>query len=134
MAWSWAPASVIAAKGKITWPDVLGILTWGAAIIVLLVVAALVFNWLRRRIDNRDIGSTESNAWTLADLRQLQADGLLSDEEYAKLKKAVIESLGGKVADPASRPVLGPADAGDSGAKDTDTPATPGDPPAPPAT
>ena len=83
-------------------------------VIVLLGVVAL---YIGRRIVN-NAGSSESDAFSLHELRQLRKRGMLTDEEFEKAKDSIIGRLAGSGGDDRS----GQDDAADRvGPDDTST-------------
>ena len=76
--------------------DIRGVLTWGAALIGLFIVAGLVWNRARRWLTSKSpLPSADQEGWTLDDLRGLKSAGLVSDEEYQRLRAKLIESIKG---------------------------------------
>ena len=99
--------------------DMWGLVTWCAVLIGLLLVAASVLTWARRKLTAKPPAAPvagDEGSWTLDGLRQLKAAGLVSDEEYQRLRTKLIDSLkgtiggaGSKGSPPASPDNNGPA-------------------------
>ena len=60
---------------------------WLAALLLVVGVGALVIYLIRRSMGRQD---SDSEGFTLQDLRDLHASGALSDEEFAKAKALII--------------------------------------------
>jgi hypothetical protein len=60
---------------------------WLAALLLVVGVGALVIYLIRRSLGRQN---SDSDGFTLQDLRDLHASGALSDEEFAKAKATVI--------------------------------------------
>jgi hypothetical protein len=113
--------------------DIWGILTWGAVLIGVLLLAAGVLTWARRKLTAKapPAGVGEGTAWTLDGLRDLQGAGLINDEEYQRLRKKLIASMKETLAAAGSQAAPGekeiPASPPD---KDESAPSAPGEGPA----
>jgi hypothetical protein len=76
--------------------DIWGIMAWCAGLIVLLLVAAIILAWARRRLTAQPPAAVgEQSAWTLDALHRLHSGGLVSDEEHHRLRKKLIDALKG---------------------------------------
>ena len=66
---------------------------WIVAACVVLLLVAIVFlavvGWYRRRLLS-DEGTSSAEPWTLDDLRRLRADGSLTEDEYQRMRAAMI--------------------------------------------
>jgi len=101
---TWWSVCQVVAQGQSKRPDAsdaAAILTWGSVLILAVLAASVVFALLRRRIYCKDPES-KPDTWTLDGLRQLRADGLLTDAEYARLRQGVIDSVTRKLSGPAA--------------------------------
>lgn len=61
---------------------------WSLALLAMLGVALLVMVWVRRRI--RSAIDQTGQDFTLSDLRKLRASGEIDQEQYEKLRTAII--------------------------------------------
>jgi hypothetical protein len=76
--------------------DVLQVWLWIAVLMVVVVVGGLLLVVIRKRA-NDGAGRDRAVGLSLADLREMKADGRLSEEEFERAKAMVIGELGGKV-------------------------------------
>lgn len=117
----WAIFPLLAQKPHI---DAFWIAVWGAVLIAALIAAWVLFSWLRRRYFIAPPPET-GNVWTLDGLRQLRREGMLSDEEYNRLRDQLVEAIRGEP--PAKEPAVGTSAEG--AGLDEDAPAESGEPP-----
>lgn len=76
--------------------DVLQVWLWIAVLMVVVVIGGLLLVVIRKRAQSGG-GSNPAVGLSLADLREMKADGRLSEEEFERAKAMVIGELGGKV-------------------------------------
>ena len=62
----------------------------GAMILIALVVLILVFQWMRKRTKQLEMGPPAG--FTLGDLRQLVKDGKMTPEEFERAKNKVLDA------------------------------------------
>lgn len=67
---------------------VMPIWVWSLILIGLLGAALLLLAWVRRRL--RTIADTTPAEFTLSDLRRMKEAGQIDDDQYQKLREAVI--------------------------------------------
>ena len=71
------------------WQKSLPILLSGLGLILgAILFGAVIIWWRRRSLAEEEPSSTE--AWTLDDLRRMRADGSLTEEEFQRLRQAMI--------------------------------------------
>lgn len=88
---------------------------WLAVLWVLIVVLGAAF-WYYRRRWLRDVADASSQPWTLADLRALRSRGDITEEEYHKLRSAVLGRYGvGGGEDPSKDNSVGRSDSSEAG-------------------
>lgn len=69
------------------------VIKWGLVLIgAICVLGAAV--WLVRRWSLWAPPATKSEPWSLQDLRDLKADGRITEEEFQALRRALLESAG----------------------------------------
>ena len=100
---------MIAQVELLAWGRVVDLLVWSSAVIVVLLVAGGVMLWVRRRCHETRGGASESQ-FSLASLERMHQEGRISQEEFRRLRNAI---LGVKV--PAQAPAEEPAPAGGGG-------------------
>ncbi len=71
---------------------------WVTVLLVVVVLGGLLVVMVRKRAHGDD-SDRPALGLSLADLRQMKADGRLSEEEFERAKAMVIGQLGGKVGD-----------------------------------
>ena len=80
------------------WEKSLPILLSGLGLILgAILFGAVIIWWRRRSLAEEQPSSTE--AWTLDDLRRMRADGSLTEEEYQRLRQAMIAAYKGRDSD-----------------------------------
>ena len=62
----------------------------GAMVLIALVVLILVFQWMRKRSKQQEMGPPAG--FTLGDLRQLVKDGKMTAEEFERAKNKVLDA------------------------------------------
>ena len=67
------------------------ILRWGVILIVLVLAGWILIAILRRRLK---AGDASRHGYTIQDLRDMHASGKLTEEEFARAKRSIIEQAG----------------------------------------
>jgi hypothetical protein len=70
------------------------LLPWIMLLLGMVVIGAIVIAWVRR-LTQQDSG-VDAPGFTLQQLRDMHAEGLLNDEEFARAKQEMIEQLSRK--------------------------------------
>jgi len=78
--------------GRITIEDAVSVAIWGGLLIVALIAMTLGLAWIRRQT-SRTGAKTEPTPWTLAGLRRLRAAGRLEEEEYVRMRQAMLDAF-----------------------------------------
>ncbi len=77
------------------WQKSLPIILSGLGLILGAILFGAVIIWWRRRSLAED-QPTSTEVWTLDDLRRMRADGSLTEEEYQRLRQAMIAAYKGR--------------------------------------
>lgn len=86
------------ASGSEVWDSARGIIGWSLVILVGAFAVLLVGIYWRRRVLNTSQSPPEP--WTLDDLRMLRDQGAVSEDEYERLRAALIRAFQGQDAPP----------------------------------
>ena len=87
-----ASGSMLVAPANLAWEDALDIIFLGGLIIVAMVAMWVVIVLVRRRINQRSTAD-HSSPFTLEGVRQLHRQGLISDEEFERMRQRIIAEL-----------------------------------------
>jgi hypothetical protein len=69
------------------------VIIWSGVLLGLLILAFAIISKVKRRLkDEVDRNPTASSGFTLADLRQMHREGLLSDAELEKAKAKIVQA------------------------------------------
>ena len=84
------PSTAVATAGAAT--TFSRLLPWLALLLLLVIIGTIILTALRRSL--RRPPTSASDGFSLHELRQMHADGHLSDEEFQRAKTAAVERFG----------------------------------------
>ena len=83
------------------------ILLWSLVLVAVIVSGTLTLKWLRAYLLGGQ-GDDDDGGWTLHGLRQLRAQGQLTDAEYQRARQLILDQHVGNHGDAAHGEVLAP--------------------------